>query len=411
LPEVQRLFAEGRAQLGAAAARDAVDMASAVVRLGVARGISAFQRFGYIERNGQSNLAVPLGRFTVSERPAQHVACLDDLGDWMKRLRRAAREDGASRQLVMRERDLANSMFDLVRATGEPARWQTVLLSLAQVEAVMRHGAGFQAQPVPRLRPEWVAAADDGTAEFRLALSLALQASDFEPRRGHPVDPVRRHWLPLDAKQPGRFAVGGDQMHPRLQPDPGVVMQGREGLADAIALLERRLVEAAQRGQRELPLRGARKSWTHPADLAAWLAGRVDTDRTLSLACALMALDGRAWAESPITPSSPAAKGDMPDDAFLVIRLAHLTGALQDGQRIPCDAAILRRLASGDAATAVALAVRRLHSVGLRCTVSAAAATHGTARLWGAALAFPIHPQTAQDFARRIDPTFAEELS
>ena len=59
---VRQLFAEGRAQVGAKMVREPLDLARAVRRLGVARGIEAFQRYGCIERNGQSNISVPLGR-------------------------------------------------------------------------------------------------------------------------------------------------------------------------------------------------------------------------------------------------------------------------------------------------------------------------------------------------------------
>ncbi|MBI5897158.1 MAG: type I-U CRISPR-associated protein Csx17, partial [Desulfobacterales bacterium] len=54
LSELRRLLAEGRIQIGTRSAREPLDLARAVARLGAARGIAAFQRFGYIERNGQS---------------------------------------------------------------------------------------------------------------------------------------------------------------------------------------------------------------------------------------------------------------------------------------------------------------------------------------------------------------------
>lgn len=409
LQETRRLLAEGRAQLGRVTARDPLDLARAVARLGVARGIATFQRFGYIERNGQSNLAVPLGRFAVRDTPAPALACIDDLGTWLSRLKRQARDKSAGQQLIAVERSVAQAVFDLVQHPHEAARWQAVLLALAGVEAVMRSGAGFKAQPVPPLRPEWVSAADDGTPEFRLALAFALQAASFRPSDRRPVDAIRRHWLPLDPQRPGCFATSGDIARMRLAVGPEVVMQGRDGVADAIALLERRLVQAAQAGTRGLPLRAAPRAAAWPADLSDWLAGRVNADRTLALARALMALDRGLWAEQIVPCSRPSVANVWPDDAWLVLRLAHLSDALPSGQRVPCDPAILRRLAAGDAATAVTLALRRLRAAGLRCSVRAASTSPETARRWAAALAFPIHPTTAQAFARRLDPTFAEE--
>lgn len=136
LGELRRLLAEGRAQIGAQAAREPLDLARAVARLGTARGIVAFQRYGYIERNGQSNLAVPLGRFRVPDHISPRLACLDDLDAWLLRLRRVARDNNAPSRLKLVERRLADSLFAVAQHPDEPNRWQLVLLALAAIEAV-----------------------------------------------------------------------------------------------------------------------------------------------------------------------------------------------------------------------------------------------------------------------------------
>jgi CRISPR-associated protein Csx17 len=415
LSDLAQVLAEGRSSNGRRVATNGWSMARAVSSFGVRRGVSEFLRYGYLQRNNQSlHFAVPLGRFKVADKVSPLNSCFQDIDIWFDRLRSEAnrklkaREQPAAFQVSVRT--LSEKLFDGLQGPNEPMRWQLALAAMASVETVMRTGAGFKAQPIPPLRPEWVTAADDGSPEFRLGLSFALQAADFHHGTGMPIDGIRRHWLPLDPRRAGRFATAGDAAHPRLAPDVDVVMQGRDGLTDAIALLERRLVLAAKQGRRTLPMQAARGAWAHPADLAAWVAGQVDPDRTFTLARALMALNRREWAvQRNRRISRPADPTAVPDDAFLVLRLAYLTGALPGGLQIPCDATILRRLASGDAATAVALALRRLRSAGLRCTVRAAAAPASAARLWAAALAFPIHPRTAQSFARRLDPTFAEE--
>jgi CRISPR-associated protein Csx17 len=408
LGETQRLFAEGRAQLGSNSAREPLDLARAATRLGVSRGITAFQRFGYIERNGQSNLAVPLGRFEVLDEPATQAAALDDLGHWQHRLRQQARDDKASTRLISVERRLGDALFDVAQHPTEPSRWQSTLLALGEVESVMRSGSGFKAQPVPRLRPDWARAADDGSPEFRLALTFALQAGVHSARSARPFDPVRRHWLPLDPAYPGRFATSGEVMRPRLDKRPEVVIDGRDGLSDAIALLERRMTEGAMKGTRSFPLQASPKAPAHLADLAAWLAGKVDTDRTMALARALMALDGEQWSRHGGGLVQPIP-GPWPDDAWLVLRLAHQREPLPNGRIVPCDPAILRRLASGDAATAVSMAARRLQASGLRLGVRVASTSAATARLWAAALVFPIHHRVVARIVERLDPAFYQE--
>jgi CRISPR-associated protein Csx17 len=410
LAELRRLLAEGRAQIGTHSAREPLDMARAVARLGTARGIVAFQRYGYIERNGQSNLAVPLGRFHVPDRVSPRLACLDDLDAWLPRLRRETRGNNAPNRLKLTERQLADALFAVVQHPNEPSRWQSVLLALAEVEAAQVTGSGYRCGPVPKLRPEWVEAANDDTAEFRLALSLALQARAFSRDTGMPLDPIRRHWLPLDRDKPWKFATTGTGNQTRLQIGTDVVMQGRRGIDDAIAMVERRLIEATQRGERRLPLQAATRTVAHPADLAALIAGAVDVDRTLTLSRALMALDRELWPQQFILLSRPQHT-EWPDDAWLTIRLAMLPWPLPDGRRIGVDPAVLRRLESGDAATAVELALRRLRAGGIHPTVRVASVSPETARLWAATLAFPISRHTAMDFVRRLDPHSLKETA
>lgn len=410
LPELRRLLAEGRAQIGAHSAREPLDLARAVARLGTARGIVAFQRYGYIERKGQSNLAVPLGRFHVPDHISPRLACLDDLDAWLPRLRREARSGNAPNRLKLTERHLADALFAVTQHPGEPSRWQSVLLALAEVEAVQVTGSGYRCGLVPKLRPEWVEAANDDTAEFRLALSFALQARAFIRDTGMPLDPIRRHWLPLDKEKPWKFATTGTGSQTRLQNGSDTVMQGRRGIDDASAMVERRLIEATQRGERRLPLQAAIRAAAHPTDLGALIAGTVDMDRTLALGRALMALDSELWPKRFISLSRPQHT-EWPDDAWLAIRLAMLPWPLPDGRRIGVDPAILRRLGSGDAAMAVELALRRLRAAGTHPTVRVASVSSETARLWAAALAFPISQHTAAAFVRRLDPHSLKEAA
>jgi len=392
-PELHRVLAEGRAQLGTRSVKEPLDLARAVARLGTARGISAFQRYGYIERNGQSNLAVPLGRFVVPERVASQLACLDDLDTWLSRLRRCSRDRDAPVRLSQAERRLADDLFAVIQHPDEPVRWQAVLLRMSAVEAIQVHGAGQKAGPIPRLRPEWAVAADDGSAEIRLALALALQVGDA--RGGNNADSIRRHWLTLDK---GRYK---DARSDR-------VMQGRNGMEDAIAIVARRLIEAGQRGERRLPLEPGFGVAASRHDLARLLAGEVDLDRCLSLAQALMALDLYACARMP-PRLQPASPHDWPDDAWLAIRLALMPWPLVDGRRVGCDPAILRRLETGNAAGAFVLAQRRLRAAGLACSVRAVVASSQQALLYAAALAFPISRDTATRFAQRLAPASIEE--
>ena len=416
--EVQQIFLQGRAATRLGRAEDGWAMARAVAGLGVSRGILEFIRYGYQQRNNQAtHFAVPLGRFRVPDRMPATSSCLDDLDRWLSSLHRKAHpaDDRAAKsspaRLTSVYRRLKESLFSVVHEQTTARQWQDVLLRLGDMEAVMRRGSGFGAQPVPLLRPEWVAVSDDGTAEFRLALAFALQAQSFHSKQWTPIDSIRRHWLPLDQNQ-RRFATTGTGSTMRLDVRPEVVMHGRRGLDDAIALVERRLVEASQHEGRHLPLKDAPHAAAGMADLANLVSGLVDLDRTLTLARALMALDRKQWAERPVFLDA-LSSSDWPDDAWLAIRLCLLPWPLETPSGfkldVGADPAIVRRLAAGDTASASRIALRRLSAAGVRCTIRMAAVSSETAQRWAAALAFPITMGTAKQFLYRLDPSKNKE--
>ncbi len=419
LTELTQLLSEGRMQIGRRAAETPLDAARALQRLGATRGIRAFQRYGYIERNGLSNFAVPLGRFEVSERPAPHIGLFDDVASWLERLARAGRDAHAPASLQERIRQLQDAAFAAASRPDVPRHWAELLEAMARVESLQCRGSGFAVGPIPTLQAAWVRAADDGSAEFRLALALASQAaafSDKEPLRLS--GPIRRHFLPLDGV---RFAVVGAVPKQQLAKRPDVVVQDRDALADCIALLDRRLIERTMSLPREpadkgpppkpkgLPLTAPGALCAHPADLSRWLDGHVDAERCLRLARALTAVGAYAKSRGEavrIPATAPPADTDaLPPEAWMVLRLAYSPDPLPWVDRLPAlDPALLRRLASGDVEAAYQIAVRKLLAIGVRPTLRNVWQPPEVARRWAAALALPVSPATVRQFLRAVDP-------
>lgn len=405
-PEMRRLLAEGRAQIGDRAAREPLDLARSIKSMGTARGIRAFQRYGYLERNGRSTLAVPLGTIAAFDDRSELLSCLDDIDVWLRRLRREARSRHAPNRLISAERHLANRVFAVINDPDKPEAWQRMLFCMGEMERLMARGSGFAAQPIPPLRPEWVTASNDNTAEFRLALAFALQSY---ARPANKRDSIRRHWIPLvhsNAARPPRFAVSDTGLITKPDVRQEVVMRGHRGVDDAIALVERRLVEASQWGMRRLPLDTETHTWAGVADLAALLSDGVDIDRALHLARPLMALDHKKMTSVGHAPAEPPADV-WPDDAWIAIRLCTLPWKIKTRSGfeldVGTDPALVRRLTAGDAATAVSMALRHLGAADVRCTVRAATVHRSLSRLWAASLAFPISKRTAETFLYRID--------
>lgn len=392
--EVASLFRESRVQLGRRPAHRPVAVVRAINRLGVARGVVAFTRYGYLERNGQSTLAVPLGRVRVHQHPRTHL--IDDLATWLDLLQRRSLDRHAPSRLVHAERRLSNAVIAALTHDDSPERWQAVLLAASAVESLQAAGTALEAGPIPPLRPEW-AAATGGSPEVRLALALGSAAARYS-REGRPRDPVRHHWLPLT---PGarRFQVS----EKRPARDPRVVMTGRELTSDAAAVVQRRLIEAGVRGQRRLPLVAAPGCAARLGDLADLLAGSLDLARLLGLVRAFMAIRWEHWAPDHAPPPGPP--GGQPEEVWLALRVACLPWPLANGQDVPAEPTVMRRLLAGDTAGAVAVALARLRSAGIRPPLRAGSTDARTARLWAAALAFPIDHRTAWRAVTILDPS------
>ncbi|MBZ0232892.1 MAG: type I-U CRISPR-associated protein Csx17 [Deltaproteobacteria bacterium] len=396
--DVRSFFGEGRAQVGRSSARRPLDFARAIARLGVARGLSGFVRYGYLERNGQSNLAVPLGTVEVASRPQARL--MDEIGDWIDRLQREA--DDAPARFVVSFGVLADAVFDVLTRDAEPTRWQSLIAAIDEVQRVQSSGTAFKVGPCPTLSAGWLDAAADDSPEWRLAVSLGSAARRYTG--GRPIDSVRAHSLPLDPNKIWRYAIGADK---RLVNDPRVVMAGRDSLGDLIALVERRLVEASQRSERTLDLVAPYGAGARLDDLARFLAGDVDVDRTVTLGRALIAVD---WPRVRLRRAQARAREHRPDEAWEALRLCGLPFKVRE-RTIAMNPAMFRRLAGGDVPGAVELALRRLRASGFRPPLAAAIADASSARRWAAAFAFPIDSFVADAMADRFENPTATEAA
>ena len=404
IEELSSMLAEGRCQIGPRSGESSADVARAVARLGVARGVSSFERFGYLTRNGKSNYAVPLGRWEVHPEPRGLL--LDDLdrNDWWSRIRRAARDEHAPASFVRAERVLADAVLAALSNGAQQARWTSVLLAMADIEAQLVRCGAFTVKarlaPLPPLSASWIAALEDG-AELRLALALAGSAASFTGRK---TDSVRGHWLPLD-----RTGTRFQTRDKALAKDCRVVCAGRDPENDLIALVERRLIQA--NAPRTLPLHAHSGFSARPSDLAAMVAGAVDFNRTMWLARGLAALDWSRVGDEHW--NLLATESEEPEPAYLALRLAHLPFALPRGTgtvAIPVDPSPIRLLAAGEPSRAFAVVRRRLQAASIRVPFQAATVDARGGRRYAASLAFPISVKTASQFARLLDPESHEEL-
>lgn len=412
LTAVRQMLSEGRSAIGRKTSTRGIDFARAVARFGVARGISGFQRFAYIERNGQANLATPLGCWMVQEQPHQNL--IDQVAGWVDLLDQAGKKKKAPASIGRAARACEEAMLACCRRGGWAASWQNLLMALGRAEQTLLASPKFSGDPRKRLRPlpplapAWLVAMDDGSVELRLAAALASQ---YGLKPGNPEaldwhDQVRRHFLPLAADKQGRiftppsFAVANET----LQDQPEVVFTGRNLPSDCTALLARRLHNRPGGG---LNLDGRFRVTLD--DIGLLLSGRVvNMPRLSALAWPLTAL---SWHEPELPRLSQQRTCEKhPADGLLdlygLLRLAHLPGGSLRSQQLElevrADPAILRRLLSGLPGRAVALAAQRLQASGLRPFLNRAIADRGEALLLATSLAFPLQKREYEHLALRL---------
>jgi len=387
LAEVQKLFLDGRAQLERKRATKSLDFPRSINRLGAAAGVAGFQRHSFLTRNGQAHYIVAHGRIAVPDGPNTKLECLADIEHWLAKLQRRLKDkkNKPSLRWFDAERAISSALYEIAEFPNEAAAWQQALISFGRADCLLAVSSNIELGTMPKLAAQWASNANDGTATFQLALSFAFAAA---------------RWHKLGAE----FPVLAYLRHlPRL-------IHGRSAITDLSNVVLRRIIEASRGDERRFPIQAAPGGDACLTDIDRALKGNVDLNRVLDLACGLMAVDAKAWVQLKHKLLRPRTEA-MPPQPWCAIRLAHLPFALTDGQRIPVDPAITRRLMSDDVPGAVELALRRLNAHGIRPAFKSAAASSGTGPLWAASLAFPISETTAARLLRQLDPSNAAQIN
>ena len=212
LHELGHLMSEGRAQLGMQQVSNGTNFARAVAGLGTERGISRFQRYGFLKRNGRSYLASPLGQFSVRDDKAtsERTNVLFDLDTWLERLKSNAGGDKppAGLHFVLRQIDQAIIEFC---QRGQPLDLQNVLIAVGHAERWLSTSslrkATYAIMPLNSLSREWLRHADDQTVEFRLARALASILPGQKDGQIQ-VGPIRENLEPVESRRRAEWKDG-----------------------------------------------------------------------------------------------------------------------------------------------------------------------------------------------------------
>lgn len=375
--EISYLFSEGRATVGRRTARNSIDFAIATASIGVDRGISDFERYSFMVRNGKSYFAAPLGRFTVHDVPDADI--LEEINDWQRRV--PSNDSGAVSSAI----SSLNSRIMQFCRTGERSGLLRVLVEAGKAQqALARSGipskSGFVTPPLHLFDPRWAAKTYDGSAEFRLAASLA---SSWVNGMGG----IRQFFDPVSS-QSGKMAFNTDsKLFAGRHPDP---------VSEMNAVLKKILVVSTQKGNRKYPVRGALCS--SPSDISRFIQGSISFPRFGELLKGLLLLH---WNEGMLEVPWKQESSNAIPAPWAVIKLVHTSHRVGEKDS-PFDLAIHRMAASGNLAAAVKKAAARLHADGLTTPVRTGSADQARARRMVSALLFPVSSGTIRSMKKLV---------
>ncbi len=393
-------MSEGRAVLGARAARHGLDFARAAAELGVTRGIDAFVRYGFLMRAGKAFLATPLGRVRVQENRRASLISELDTGGWLTRARAACRDKNAPASLSWVGRILDDALFRLA-AEGSCDAVQEALIALGAFMLKVARGPklGESIPPPPRLSEEWAIAGDDGSSEFALGEALAsLAGDDFRL-------PFCRHLAPLGWDKKKEWWIWGQS----TDAEALAVWTGRNLVGDMASVLERRVIEAQRRhfadqGKAELTLCGWRSAPL--AAVAAFLARQTDDGRIAALVA------GLAWATARRGAPSAVAHEDTLPFAYRALKpLFAPDGVGPVGEkRLLNPLSLVRLIRAGRIDDAVKRAQAMAHGAGLSAVFACRKPTSAVdpERL-AAALLVPIAPSSYRRLIQRAYPELSKD--
>ena len=368
--EIAAVFAEGRLTLGRRAARTGLDAARSVARIGQTRGISGFERYSLIQPDSKMPYqATPLGRFNAPDRPRRDVIEDLEVGGWLEWARWLAGGKSSPAHARSAMRRLEDALFQMTDGNRAADGTRNALMALGGFVDWLANNPKARAslRPPPLLSPTWIRVADDGSSEFRVATAIAAlglpssRASDAKPSSGDSratghtaqepktskASPMASHLAPISEDS---FSDGQRLRQHRRWSDstsaPNVVWGVGSLVANMIAVLERRFVEATIRGIDDKPLAAATSA--RLSDVTEFLSGAFDDARCAAFVAGLI------WARPTYLSVNPMVQFPLVPFAYAALKpvftpnqTLRRIGALTETARLPVPPGLVSRLRAG----------------------------------------------------------------
>ncbi len=391
--EVCCLISEGRLEVGKRIAMKGLDVARALISLGVDRGISAFQRFGILRgRVGGDNYntAVNLGAFAV--RPNPDADLLADFDGWLEKATALRNSDKTPASFTRALNGLDRAIMAFCKTPDQP-RTREILIAMGRCERAMAASLKWttkeaRLRPIPLLHPRWLKAAYQDSAEYRLAASLAGMTGSVGsaklPFRSQ-IEPVYR-WSSDDER--------GYSWQENASRD---VVWHDGPLAGVLNAILARRVMLASRSDR---LADTSYVSARLPDIAAFIEKRTDDRLLASLLWGLSLIDFGAEYGDDFKLESPRDDRE-PPAFYALLKLCFSRHAVRETE-LPLVPAIHRRAVTGDGAGASELAIRRLRASGLPVAVGPMQLRGEPIQRAAAALLFPLNAADTHTLAERV---------
>ncbi len=353
--EIVFLFKEGKVNFGKKKVRNGLDFNLAVSSLGVDRGISAFNRYGRMERNGQSNIAIFMGKFKVQN--VKNTDLIAECDYWINKLRILSNNSNTPVRYKKHFHRIESAIFDFTKYGGE-GYLQNVLIELGKAEQSFSKASSEKpVKPLSGLTAKWIPACDDGSAEYRIACALAsINDSDLGSIRKQ-LEPVK--WR-------GSYEW--------IEDLKSVTWSQSDLYKNLINILKRRVLESQKLGK-GWPVRGYYKADIH--DIVLFINGELDEDKISSLLFGLSTIKWRDYKEparvenqetfSPYFNAYALLKLVFPDGVFTkkkgILKTTYKTDVDNGTVSIKFDEDIIN-LFSHNPQKAIEIAIRRLRTHG-----------------------------------------------
>lgn len=320
LSEIQRIFGEGRIQVGGKISSRSLDFALAMTGLGTDRGIQAFHRYSLLERSGSGRqttlLAVPNGCFVP--HLATSLAALPDLRDFAESVATNLTDNGQQpRRLILARIEFERTWFDATTSTNSvngttvqplsdlivaTGRLMQELGTNSAKPGVVKIKRGEKISerlipPVGNLSDDWtdIIGHSDRSREYRIARAIAGITAwgemSTDGRNGSAVECLRANLLPV--ARPWKSWEWYDAKRHKGLCDTSVWSRGAPLDVNLAAVLHRRLIDAERGNGVGLPL------WSPYGvgfeDLLAFWHGELDEPRLADLIHGLSLVDPGKW--------------------------------------------------------------------------------------------------------------------